>query len=417
MERKLNATKIRNAKPRDKLYKLTDGGGLYLEVKPNGGKFWRYRYRILGKENVFSLGSLADVSLEGARRQHGDARKLVIKGVHPAHERKAEKERLALESENTFQVIARKWIESASLKNQWSEKYHDQVERTLKLHVFPGIGSKPIASISYEHLEKMLDEVYAVGDRKPAATVAVLLRQWISAIYRFAVRKYGLENDPTPALKDEFKRPRVKHHNPLGKKEVPKFLQKLDAYGGYPETKIALKLLLYVFVRPGELRAARWEEIDWMHKEWCIPADRMKMRQPHTVPLAQQVIILLQDLHKLTGKSDWLFPKQFHKRGAKNKEPFMCSGTMNRALQYMGYGGGEFVSHGFKATASTLLNEMNYRPDWIELQLAHAERNNVRASYNHAMYMSQRKQMMREWADYIDKLKVGEEVIPINQSA
>ena len=318
------------------------------------------------------------------------------KGIHPAHERRTEKARLALESENTFKVIATHWIESASDKNQWSEKYRDQVERTLKIHVFPKIGTKPIALISYQELESLLEHVYSVGDRKPARTVAILLRQWISAIFRFAIRKYGLVNDPTSALKDDFKRPRVKHHNPLGKSEIPQFLERLDSYKGNAETKIALKLLLLVFVRPGELRAAKWDEIDWMHKEWHIPAERMKMKEPHTVPLASQVIILLQELHNLTGQDDWLFPKQFHKHGAKKPEPFMHSGTMNRALQYMGYGGGAFVSHGFKSTASTLLNE---------IQLAHSERNNVRASYNHAMYLPQRKKMMQEWADFIDSLE------------
>ena len=310
MKYKLNATQIKQAKPRGKLYKLTDGGGLYLEIKPSGKRFWRYRYRILGKENVFALGTYPETGLADARRDHEQARKLVGQGVHPSHNRQAEKQRQALEAENTFKVITEAWIEDVSKKSQWSETYRSQVARTMELHVFPVLGVRPIASITYRQLASLLDKVYTQGERKPAPTLAVMLRQWISAVFRYAQRKYGLENDPTGALKDDIKRPKVKHHSTLGKGEIPAFLDSLEGYKGNKQTKIALNLLLLTFVRPGELRAARWDEIDWRHKEWNIPAERMKMEKPHVVPLFRQVLGLLSELQAHTGEGDTCYLQQ-----------------------------------------------------------------------------------------------------------
>jgi integrase len=411
MKYKLNATQIKQAKPKDKLYKLTDGGGLYLEIKPNGGRFWRYRYRILGKENVFALGTYPQTSLSDARKDHEEARKLVGRGIHPAHHRQDEKQRQALEAENTFKLIAEAWMKDASNSN-WSKTYRDQVERTLKLHVYPVLGAKPIAGITYRQLSSLLNEVYNKGDRKPAKTVAILLRQWISAIFRYAVREYGLENDPTGALKDGFKRPKVKHFPTLKKGDIPDFLKALDAYKGNPQTKIALNLLLLTFVRPGELRAAKWDEFDWKHEEWHIPAECMKMNAPHVVPLCSQVLDLLRELQTHTGEGEYLLPKCGGKKA--KTVPYMPKETLNRALQYMKV---NTVPHGFRGTASTLLNEMNYSPDWIEAQLAHGSRDSVRASYNHARYLPQRREMMQAWADFIDGLSAGAKVVPINQSA
>ena len=412
MRRRLTDTQIKQAKPKDRPYKLTDGGGLYLEIKPNGGRFWRYRYRILGKENVFALGTYPDTSLAGARSDHEGARKLVGQGIHPSHHRQDERRRQALQAENTFRVIAEAWKDATSQKNQWSDSYLNQVERTLKLHAYPKLGDKPISSIKYAELEALLEHVYSKGDRKPARTVALLLGQWISAIFRFAVRKYGLENDPTGALRDEFSRPRVAHHPTLKKGEIQDFLKALETYKGNPQTKIALKLLLLTFVRPGELRAAKWDEIDWQHKEWHIPKERMKMNKPHVVPLSTQSIDLLEELKKISGDGEYLFPKAFRKTA--DSAPYMHQGTLTRALQYMGI---RLVSHGFRGTASTLLNEMNYNPDWIEAQLAHSKQDAVRASYNHAQWLPQRREMMQEWADSIDGLCAGANIIPINQSA
>jgi integrase len=412
MKRRLTDTQIKQAKPRGKSYKLTDGGGLYLEIKPNGGRFWRYRYRLMGKENVYALGTYPETMLADARRDHEGARKLVGQGIHPAHHRQAERQQQALAAENTFKVIAKAWIEDASKKKGWSETYDQQVRRTLKLHAYPSLGNKPISSITYPQLEGLLEQVYSTGDRKPARTVALLLRQWISAIFRYAVRKYGLENDPTGALRDEFSRPRVTHHPTLKKAEIPAFLDALDAYKGNLQTKIALNLLLLTFVRPGELRAAKWDEIDWKHEEWHIPEQRMKTNKLHIVPLSGQALQLLRKLQGITGKQEYLFPKIFRK--TSDSEPYMHQGTMTRALQYMGI---KLVSHGFRGTASTLLNEMNYNPDWIEAQLAHSKQDAVRASYNHAQWLSQRREMMQQWADYIDGLRAGSNVVPINQSA
>jgi integrase len=412
MKQRLNATQVKQAKPKDKLYKLTDGGGLYMEIKPSGGRFWRYRYRLLGKENVFAIGTYPDTTLAEARQDHEKARKLVGRGIHPAHHRQVEKQQQALAAENTFKVIAKAWIEDTSKKKGWSESYDQQVSRTLKLHAYPRLGDKPISSITYQQLEGLLEHVYSTGDRKPARTVALLLRQWISAIFRYAVRKYGLENDPTGALRDEFSRPKVTHHPTLRKGEIPGFLEALEAYKGNPQTKIALSLLLLTFVRPGELRAAKWEEIDWKHKEWNIPKERMKAGKPHIVPLSKQVLELFRELQKITGSREYLFPKIFRKTA--DSEPYMHQGTFTRALQYMGV---NLVSHGFRGTASTLLNEMNYAPDWIEAQLAHSKQDAVRASYNHAQWLSQRREMMQQWADFIDGLRTGSNVVPIKKKA
>lgn len=399
----LTDTRIRTAKRARKPYKLTDSGGLHLEVRPSGAKLWRYRYRIAGKENLFALGEYPALGLADARTERDKARKMVKQGIHPAHNRQALLVAQVAENANSFEAVALEWI--AQRKAKWTPYYLSQVERSMKADVFPYVGTLPIRSVTAAHL---LEIVKRVGKRAP--TVSLLLRQWCSAVFRYAVSTLRADGDPTVALKGAIHRPKVEHHKPLVRADVPDFLKALEKAGGYRTTAIAMRLLMLTFVRTGELRAAEWSEFDLNRAEWRIPAGRMKMREPHIVPLSAQTVELLRELHTLTGGQRFLFPNY------RRPKTYMTGTTLNRALERMGYLG-RFSGHGFRATASTLLNEMGYRPDVIERQLAHKERNAVRASYNQAQYLEERRQMMQAWGDYIDSLAAGANITPIKMRA
>lgn len=416
----LTDTKIRNTKQSDKPIKLTDGGGLYLEVRPSGAKLWRYRYRVARTENVFALGEYCQapvgetdtekrgrirhgrLTLLEARTERDKCRGLVKQGIHPAHNRQAQRVAQVAENANTFEAVAREWI--AQRKPKWAPYYLRQVEGFLEADAYPYIGTLPMRSITAAHLLEIIKRV----EKRGAATVAILLRQWASAIFRYAVATLRADSDPAAALKGAIHRPKVEHRKPLARKDIPEFIKSLESYGGYRTTVIALRLLLLTFVRTGELRAAEWKEFDLDAAEWRIPAERMKMRELHIVPLSAQVVELLRELQTLTGGQRLLFPNY------RRPKTCMTATTLNRALERMGYGG-RFSAHGFRATASTMLNEMRYRSDLIERQLAHAERNKVRASYNQAEYLTERKEMMQAWADLINEMaNPDSKVTPIN---
>jgi integrase len=412
----LNETRIRNTKKGTKPIKLTDGGGLYLEVRPTGAKLWRYRYRIAGKENLFAAGKYAqspdgetkkqaearrdagDLTLSEARVMREQWRGLVKQGIHPVHNRQALRTAQISDNANSFETITREWI--AQHRAKWTPSYLGQVESFLKADVFPYIGGLPIRKVTARHLLEILKRV-----EKRAPTIALAIRQCCSAVFRYAVSTLRADGDPTVALKGALSRPKTQHHKPLTRAEIPDLLKALSVDGAYRTTAIAMELLMLTFVRPVELRAAEWSEFDLRHAEWRIPGERMKMRKPHIVPLSAQAIELLRELHAITGASRWLFPNY------RRPQIYMTMTTMNRVLWRMGYAG-KFSSHGFRATASTILNEMGFRPDVIERQLAHQERNSVRASYNQAEYLEERRQMMQQWADYIDSLTRGDKVIP-----
>lgn len=406
----LTDAKIRNAKPGENPYKLPDAGWLYLEVRPSGAKLWRFRYRIGGKENVFAIGEyFADkraghVSLEDARRERDEARVLVKQGVHPAHQRRTQRLAQLADVSNTFEGVTREWIKKKA--QGWTAYYARQVQGVLENDVFPYIGNLPIRSVTAAHLLEIVRRVEGRG----AETVALLVRQWCSAIFRYAVATLRADSDPAAALKGAILRPKTVHSKPLSPDQIAAFMQALDAYGGYRTTVIALRLKLLTFVRTIELRAAEWPEIDFKRAEWRIPASRMKMREQHIVPLSRQALDLLRELHTLTGGQRWLFPNY------RRPQTFMTATTLNRALERMGFNGRGsmgFAAHGFRATASTLLNESGYRSDVIERQLAHKERNQVRASYNHAEYLEDRRAMMQQWADMTDSFAKGGNVTPI----
>lgn len=389
----LTDAKVRNAKPAEKPLKLTDGGGLYLEVRPTGAKLWRLRYRIDGKENVFAIGSYPEFGLADARSEREKTRPLIRQGIHPSHNRQAERLAISAANANTFEAVAREWIKKKA--PGWTPYYLRQVERFMAADVFPFVGRLPIRNVSAAHLLEILDRIEARG----ASTVALLVRQWSSAVFRYAVATLRADADPAAALKGAIHRPKVQHHKPLSREQVVDFSRALEQYGGYRTTVIALRLMLLTFVRTVELRKAEWSEFDLDRAEWRIPAERMKMRKPHIVPQSRQAVDLLRELHTHTGGRRLLFPNY------RRPNECMTATTLNRALERMGFNGKDsigFSAHGFRATASTMLNEMGYRSDVIERQLAHAERNKVRASYNQAEYLEERRQMMQAWADEVD---------------
>lgn len=419
----LTDAKIRNTRKSDKPIKLTDAGGLYLEVRPSGSKLWRYRYRVARTENVFALGEYCQapdgetdtekrerirhgrLTLLEARTERDKCRGLVKQGIHPAHNRQAQRVAQVAENANTFEAVAREWIEQR--KPKWTPYYLRQVEGFLEADAYPYIGTLPMRSIMAAHLLEIIKRV----EKRGAATVAILLRQWASAIFRYAVATLRADSDPAAALRGAIHKPKVEHHKPLARKDIPEFINALESYGGYRTTVIAMRLLMLTFVRTVELRAAEWKEFDMDAAEWRIPAERMKMREPHIVPLSAQAVELLRELQTLTGGQRLLFPNY------RRPKACMTATTLNRSLERMGYGG-RFSAHGFRATASTMLNELGYRSDLIERQLAHAERNKVRASYNQAEYLTERKEMMQAWANLINEMaKPDSKVTPIKREA
>ncbi|MCC4608437.1 integrase arm-type DNA-binding domain-containing protein [Xanthomonas campestris] len=392
----LTDAKIRTAKAGPKPIKLADSGGLYLEVRPTGTKLWRYRYRIGGKENVFAMGEYPEMSLAAARTEHDKARALVKQALHPAHSRQAERLSNQAANANTFEAIANEWISKKS--GSWTPYYRRQVENFLTADVFPHIGRLPIRAVTAAHLLAIIKRI----EQRGAATVALLVRQWSSAIFRYAVSTLRADIDPAAALRGAIHRPKVEHHRPLSREQISQFGTALEKYGGYRTTVIALRLMLLTFVRTVELRNARWQEFSLDQAMWRIPAERMKMREPHIVPLSKQAIELLRELQTYTGGRGLLFPNY------RRPKESMTATTLNRALERMGFNGKGsigFSAHGFRATASTLLNEMGFRADVIERQLAHAERNKVRASYNQAEYLQERVAMMQAWAGFLDSLR------------
>ena len=420
----LSDAKIRTEKPARSPRKLRDGRNLYLVVLPTGRKVWRIRYRKPGGSDTYftfgeycrsPAGETADatrdrksagrLTLSEARLECDRLRGLVRQGVHLSRHRKALRAARDAESTNTFEVVAREWM---AKQQKWSAKYCKQVTQGLERDVFPALGDVPMREITAHQILALLQET-----EKRATTMAKLENQWIGQVFRYAVSTLRADNDPTYALRGALISHKVKHHRALSQDEIPRFLKDVNSYGGNRPTVIALQLLLLTFVRPGELRQAKWQEFDLDKCEWRIPAERMKMNEIHIVPLSRQAVELARELHLLTGHQEWLFPNV--------RTPTAClnGSTLNRALAGMGYNGKEtigFSAHGFRATASTLLNEFNFRPDVIERQLAHKERNQSRASYNRAMYLPEREEMMQHWADFIDGLSTGAKVVTLKHS-
>ena len=400
----LTDSAIRNAKPKEKQYKMTDGSGLYLLVTPKGGKWWRLDYRFNGKRKTLSMGIYPDVSLKSARDKRDKARKQIADGIDPGELRKATK---ASQSDaNGFEAVAREWW--GKHEPNWSQTHSSRILLRLEKDVFPWIGNRPIGEITAPELLTVLRRI----ENRGAVETAHRIHQSCGQIFRYAVATGRAERDPSADLKGALPPTRQKHHASItDPKKIGELLRAIDGYEGSFTTRCALQLASMTFVRPGELRHAEWPEIHLDKAEWRIPAEKMKMRTLHIVPLSTQAIAVLEEIKPLTGRGKYVFP------GVRTNKRPMSENTVNAALRRLGYTKEEMTGHGFRSMASTILNEQGRNRDAIERQLAHAERNSVRAAYNYAEHLKERARMMQEWADYLDKLKAGAEIIPINQSA
>ena len=387
---KLAATAVKNAKPKEKPYKMADGGGLYLLVNPNGKKYWRFKYRIGTKEKLLALGVYPEVTLSEARENTLGARALLRKGIDPNEQRKLNKLEL---QEDTFETVAKEWW--AKEKGHWSEKHADRVWQTISDTVLGEIGSVRISKVTPQQCLAIIKKI----DERGALDVAKRVRQRILNIYRYAISTGRARHNPVAELDDIITKRKVTHRAALKKEELPLFLKELDNNSSITNlTQLALKLLILTFVRPGELRAARWEEFDFNSKEWRIPASRMKMNEEHIVPLSDQTIAVLKELKEVSGNFDLVFP------GSHNWRKPMSDNTLTYAIRKrLNFNA---TAHGFRAVASTVLNEdedAGFRSEVIERQLAHRERNKVRAAYNRAQYLKERREMMQWWGNYLEK--------------
>ncbi len=392
----LTEVRIRNAKLTGKAYKLSDGGGLYLLVKPEGGRYWRLDYRFAGKRRTLALGVYPVVTLADARLHRQEARRLLVQNVDPGVAKKTAKRASRLASAATFEAVAREWL--AGQRHRLAPRYWALLLARLEADIFPQIGSRPIADIDAPELLETLRKV----EKRGVIETARRLRQICGQVFRYAVASGLAKNDPSSDLRGALKSPgRPRGHKMIPLDQLPDFLKALDGYDGDARTRLALKLMVLTFARTTELRAARGSEIENLEGNeplWRIPAERMKMKREHLVPLAPQTVAILRQLRALPGSvaSPFLFP-------SPSLERHMSNNTMLYALYRLGYHGRATV-HGFRAMASTVLNEKGFRPDVIERQLAHREGNAVRASYNRAEYLSERRAMMEYWAEQLDVL-------------
>lgn len=402
--------KCRKEQPKDKPVKLADGGGLFLHIMPNGGKYWRYRYRFLGKEKTLALGVYPEVTLAEAREKHGEARKLLANDIDPSEKKKLDQLELKTNYNNSFEIIAREWHQNKL--HTWKPDHAITILKRLEVNIFRKIGKRPIRMVSAPELLDAIRSLENEGKRD----LAHRMLQHCSQIFCYAVATGRADTDITTHLKGALQPVRSKHYAHLSAKELPAFLGKLNCYdthyNGHILTKLAFQLLILTFVRSGEIRGARWEEINLSEAIWKIPAERMKMKTPHFVPLSSQSITLLKEIRLITGNnpSGYVFPSQ------KTPHKIMSENTFLRAIDIMGYKD-KTTGHGFRSTASTILNENNFARDVIERQLAHCERDQVRAAYNHAEYLPQRKAMMQWWGDYVDSLYSHNKIVPIHLRA
>ena len=403
----LTNTSILNAKPGEKRIRLSDGGGLYLEISPAGGKLWRFKYRFNGKEKRLALGIYPDVTLAQARDKRDKARHLLAGGTDPSENRKAIKAAQGDRAANSFEVVAREWF--AKFKANWVDSHADRIIKRLERDVFPWIGGKPIADVGAPDLLSCLRRI----EKRGAIETAHRALQNCGQVFRYAVATGRTERNPTGDLRGALSPVKETHRASITEpKAVGGLLRACDGYQGSFVTQCALRLAPLVFVRPGELRNAEWVEIDLDRAEWNIPSERMKMREAHLVPLSTQAVAILRELQALTGSGRFVFP------GARTNGRPMSNNAVLAALRRMGFAKDEMSGHGFRAMARTILDEvLGVRPDFIEHQLAHAVRDPNGRAYNRTAHLGERRKMMQHWADYLDKLKAGAEVIPLHSNA
>ncbi|MCP3019634.1 tyrosine-type recombinase/integrase [Cupriavidus basilensis] len=418
----LTDTQCRNAKPKAKPYKLADSNGLHLEVKPNGTKAWRYRFKLGSgsdaKEGLFAIGDYGPaqagetpdqavmrrrggcLTLAEAREERAKARALVTQGINPAHQRQLDRIRRQQESVTTFEGVAREWITLRTWTDQTKARRLDMLARV----VFPKIGGLPIRSVQPAHVLDVLQK----AAEKNGPTVAAEAKRTMSCVFELAVSTLRADTDPVYPVRRALPANKTQHKRALTAEEIGRFQRDLDGYERNVQTVAAFRLMWWTLRRPNEVTGAQWAEIDLGAATWRIPADRMKKRRDHTVPLPRQAVELLRTMHALTGGHQHVFPHR------DDRSQPMTDATMRQALKQLGWAG-TYSPHATRTTGSTRLNEMGYPADWIERQLAHTEANAVRRTYNHADYLVDRTAMMQQWADYLDALRQGAKIVPIKK--
>lgn len=399
---KLNISTIRSAKPKAKPYKLSDGKGLFLLVNRNGSKWWRFSYRFNGKQKTLSMGVFPDTGLAEARRKVNQARELLASDKDPAEKRKERKAKK--KGADSFETIARQWLNTQS--NEWSASHTKSVVVSLEQNIFPELGHEPIKDITPLRLLSVLRQIESRG----ALEMLKKIRQRCNAIFVYAKIHGLIESNPAEGLSQALQKHKPQNYNSISLKELPELINALNSYPLEPTTKAGLQLALYTFQRTNEIRGAQWHEFDLDAGLWTIPAERMKMKREHIVPLSKQVINILKDLHPITGHYPFVFASS-HK---PQTQPF-SENAMLYALYRMGFHG-RMTVHGFRHLASTTLNELGYDSRHVEKQLSHEDKNEVRGTYNKALYLPARIKMMQEWADFVDNAHTGK-VIPINSKA
>jgi integrase len=403
----LTDTEIRRSKLTERPYKLSDGGGLHLLVNPTGGRLWRWKYRFDGAEKLMALGRYPEISLADARERRDAARKRLANGIDPMAERMAERTAVKAATEYTFAKVSELWVQH--WRGNKSARHTATTQNRLNANVNPILGSRPIADVEPMELVQLAKGIEARG----ASDMAKRILQIVGMVFRYAVAHGYTKRNPAAEIRpsDILKPTRKKNMARIDAKELPALLRAIEVYEGRQLTRLAIKLMALTFVRTSELIGARWDEFDFEAMRWSIPAERMKMKTPHIVPIARQAIEVLDLLRTISGDERLVFP------GEQDPQKPMSNMTILKALERMGYKG-RMTGHGFRGVASTILHEQGYNHDHIELQLAHAPRNEVSAAYNHALYLEPRAKMMQDWADFLEKTLRGGKVLPFrNQVA
>lgn len=400
---RLTDTQVKNIRPRTKTFKVADGGGLFLLVQTSGSRYWRYKYRYAGMEKSLALGVYPEVSLAAAREARTGARNMLRAHTDPGAVRRDEKRRALIAANNSFEAVAREWLEKQ--KNCWTGIYAKKALQSLEADVFPSIGHRPIDQVSAPELLALLRKV----EHRGVYDTAHRILQRCNAVFRYGIVTGRCERNPATDLRGALKTAKKTHFAALSAADLPEFIKRLEKYDGYERTKLAIRLLMLTFVRTKELRGARWAEVslDGDKPIWRIPPERMKMHRAHIVPLSRQAVEVLRRMKELTGHGELVFPSE------RRYDKPMSENTILFALYRMGYKN-KATGHGFRSTASTILNESGWRPDVIERQLAHGDQDETRAAYNRAEYLNERHTMVQFWADYLDTLGTNIRMIPVS---
>ncbi|MBE0152115.1 tyrosine-type recombinase/integrase [Serratia sp. PL7] len=400
----LTDVKVRSAKPTDKPYKLTDGEGMHLMVHPNGSKYWRLQYRFDGKQKMLALGIYPEISLSEARQRRDEAKRQVANAIDPSEQKKVEKQARKATVENTFKAIALEWHEYK--RPNWSKGYAEDIMEAFENDIFPDIGKRPVAEIKPLEILSSLRKL----EKRGVLDKLRKIRQACNQVFRYAIVTGRAETNPASELASELTPPKSVHYPHLLADELPAFLEALAAYSGSPITRLATKILMLTGVRTIELRMAEWKEFDFDKRVWEVPVERMKMRRPHLVPLSDQVVAALREIQAVTGRYNLVFP------GRNDITKPMSEASINQVLKRIGYHG-KATGHGFRHTMSTILHEQGYNTAWIELQLAHVDKNTIRGTYNHAQYLEQRREMLQWYGEYVDGLAARGIAVNIRKKA